>query len=426
MRNLSRYFVAVCVVVAGLTAGASSADACTCAVTPCGVAGAEVVFEATVVSIEQVVGDSTSLIGKEKRVVLKDVRSLRGDAPTIIFTGNNGEVCGYTFRPGERYLIDAHRSNDGQFTTSICSLTSHSRDAAPLIAYLEALKKSPDEMRVWGSVGRITGWPGFNRYRTPIAGAEVRLTGPTRVTLSTDGNGEFVAAGLPVGRYAVTARVDGKPVPADESWSTFFLHKDGYRCEELNISLEPNGRVQGSVVSEDGAPVRDIEVDILSADDLLEATGYRPGVSLTVPQGRFAVGDLPPGRYFAAVNPRIGPVEFNPYFEVETLPFVVVDGQTTTAPTLRVRRATMIDMAGEVRDSKGQPMRDMQLTCQVQLRNGTRPCRPDVKTDGSGRFTVRLWKDQRYIISLGPDYAPLAWTDFIADGQPLVIRARQQ
>jgi hypothetical protein len=105
-----------------------AADACTCVMATCGdLAKADAVFEATIVSIEDSVGvvgtagaaSATFINGGGSRIVkLKDVRSWRGEAPSVLFTGQGGGDCGYDFQAGERYLIEASRSSDGQFSTT--------------------------------------------------------------------------------------------------------------------------------------------------------------------------------------------------------------------------------------------------------------------------------------------------------------------
>ena len=110
-------------------------------------AKADAVFEATIVSIEDSVGvvgtagaaSATFINGGGSRIVkLKDVRSWRGEAPAVLFTGQGGGDCGYDFLAGE-------------------------------------LKEAPAQTRVIGTVARITGWDGFENASTPVKGAQVTL-----------------------------------------------------------------------------------------------------------------------------------------------------------------------------------------------------------------------------------------------------------
>jgi len=189
MRELYRRLIHVLFAVATFAfSPVRAADACTCVVPTCGdLAKADAVFEATIVSIEDsvwVVGtaeaaSATFINGGGSRIVkLKDVRSWRGEAPAVLFTGQGGGDCGYDFQAGQRYLIEASRSSDGRFTTGICSMIRPFKYAAPLIGYLQALKDSPAQTRVIGTVARITGWDGFDNAFAPVNGAQLTLRGP--------------------------------------------------------------------------------------------------------------------------------------------------------------------------------------------------------------------------------------------------------
>lgn len=434
MHGLTRRLTGVVfTLLAVCAAGVRTTDACTCIMPTCGdLAKADAVFEATVVSIERSAGmvktaraASASFIngGGMMAVRLKDVKGWRGEAPSVIYTGQGGGDCGYPFRAGERYLIEASRSSEGLFSTGICSMVRPITHAAPLIAYLQALKEAPDQTRVWGTVTRITGWARFDNATTPVKDAQVTLTGPKRTTVSTDGEGRFLVTGLPQGRYSVTAKVNGKALPPEREWSEFQLGRDGALCEELTINVPASGGAQGSVVGEDGAPMKGIFVYLLSADHM-DRYGDRPGLGLTLPEGTFVLTELPPGRYVLAMNPG-GPTPGSPYLESETPPFVVAEGRTATAPTLRPQRATTISIDGVVRDQDGRPVSGAQVDYWIQLSNGRRSSSwPHPKTDAEGRFVVQLWKDQRYVITVGPEGEPWGRIEFVADGSPLSITAR--
>jgi hypothetical protein len=263
MRDFSQ-LVARSVFVLGVLAavGVRAADGCTCLMASCGdLARADAVFEATVASIEPSPGvvstgnaaSATFINGGGMRLVrLKDVRGWRGEAPNVVYTGQGGGDCGYDFRAGERYLIEASRSSDGRFSTGICSLIREIKYAAPLIEYLKALKQSPAQTRVMGTVTRVTGWAPYENALTPITGAQVTLRGPKQVTMATDGRGNFLATGLPEGMYDVIVQVDGKAVAPEPQWSQFLLGRDGMKCEELSIQVPATGGVKGQVIGRVG------------------------------------------------------------------------------------------------------------------------------------------------------------------------------
>jgi hypothetical protein len=436
MRDLTSRLPRILFVLGVLAvAGVRAADACTCiGMATCGdLTRADAVFEATIVSIEDRAGmvgatgaaSATSINGGGSRIVtLKDVRAWRGEAPAGIYTGQGGGDCGYDFQAGERYLIEATRSRSGVFSTGICSVIRRAKHAGPVIEYLKALKEAPTQTRVMGTVARITGWGGFENALTPVKDAQVTLRGPKQATLSTDAEGYFVVTGLPEGMYDVMVSIDGKPLPPDREWSQFLLGRDGQLCEELSIAVPATGSVEVVILGEDGAPMRGAFVYLHSADHV-DKDGDRPGWGLTLPEGHAVVEEIPPGRYVLAMNPGSGPMPGSPYLETFSPVFVIENGKIANPPPLRPTRATSIKISGVVRDAAGVPLAGVQVDQWIQLSNGKRSSSwPHPKTDAQGRFQVDLWKDQRYVITAGPERDPWGRIEFVADGRPIEITAR--
>ena len=93
------------------------------------------------------------------------------------------------------------------------------------------------------------------------------------------------------------------------------------------------------------------------------------------------------------MNPGSGPKPGAPHLETVTPPFVVVEGQTVTAPTLRPKRASKISVSGVVRDGNGAPLAGVQVDQWIQLLNGKRSSDwPHPKTDAAGRFEMQRGK----------------------------------
>jgi hypothetical protein len=292
-----------------------------------------------------------------------------------------------------------------------------------MVEFLEAVKADPKHTRVFGTVSRVTGWEGYDGAFTPVKDAQITLTGPNKATVSTDANGRFVVKDVPKGLYSVTARLGGAVIPIEEPWNEFLFGRDATSCEELPIVIPATGQVDIAVLAEDGQPVKDAFVYLLSADHIDEY-GDRPGLGYTLAEGRAVVGEIPAGRYMIAMNPGSGPMPGWPFLEAFSPVFVVEEGKTATPPPLRVQRASKIAISGVVRNASGAPVPDAQIEPWIQLQNGKHSTDwPHPKTDRAGRFTVELWKDQRYVISVGAKDDPWGRIELIADGRPIEITA---
>lgn len=435
MRNILHRLVFVWTTIASVGLfGDGLAEACVCQLATCGnLTRAASVIEATVESIEAVPGSpampanaaSASSLGVGSKIVrLRDVKAWRGEAPTMLVTGAGGGDCGYEFfRAGTRYLIETNRLPGGGYAVSMCSLVREIQHAQPLLEYLKALNDGVKEARVIGTVARITGWPPYEDAFRPVKGAEITLSGPRQFKRVTDEAGGFDARGLPPGAYSVSARVDGAPLRADRQWSTFVI-EESPACVQLNIQVPATGRVAVAVLGDDGAPMPGAFVYLQSADHV-DRDGRGPGWGLTLPEGQAVVPDIPPGRYMIAINPGVGPSPGSPYLEASSPVFVIEDGKTATPPPLRPRRATKITVSGVVRDGSGAPLPGVVVDQWIQLMNGRRSSDwPHPTTDAEGRFDMQLWKDQPYVITVGPERDPWGRIEFVADGRPIAVTAR--
>lgn len=117
-----------------------------------------IVFSGKVVATELVViGENGNMfmaltgrgIARLYRITVFEVsEKFRGDIPpfVIVATGSGGGDCGYRFKAGESYLVDAEWTEDKivarlgggtrAATTSICTLTAAEEDAAGIVARL--------------------------------------------------------------------------------------------------------------------------------------------------------------------------------------------------------------------------------------------------------------------------------------------------
>lgn len=274
------------------------AVACFCAPSCGSILNAEALFEATVTAIET----PPSGLG-EQIIRLADVRPIRGAAAPDRLVALSGDTCGYHFRIGTRYLVDARQFQPGRFGASLCGNTTPLADAQGLLAFLAASRPEL-RPRLWG---RVISAPADRFLRaagapSPVGGAVVTVSGPvTRATTtSADGDFSFAFGDLPPGAYTVA--VD---VPADRpdigaprvETVTFGPHVE---CASLTVLAPSTARLSGRIVDPSGQPRPDVLVEIFPLPFDWLAGGIRTA-AVTDGDGRFAIEALAPGRYGGGV-----------------------------------------------------------------------------------------------------------------------------
>ena len=99
---------------------------------------ADAVFVGRVVAVDSLPAAAAA----GRRVDMTVVESFSGFqlSQVSVFTGYGSTDCGVSFDMGESYLVYAHQSREGRFTTSSCTRTSSVSRATEDLAYLRSLK----------------------------------------------------------------------------------------------------------------------------------------------------------------------------------------------------------------------------------------------------------------------------------------------
>jgi hypothetical protein len=157
--------------------------------------------------------------------------------------------------------------------------------------------------------GRISGVVRDHRGER-VRRATVLISGDMRLDRMTvaDDEGGFAFAGLPAGRFTVTAEKAGHPRMSYGASRPFragagvFL-RDGQHAERIDLTLAPGGAIEGTVFDERGEPLPGVPImaweirTALGGERTLDfpATG---GESVTTDdRGMYRVHGLPPGDY---------------------------------------------------------------------------------------------------------------------------------
>lgn len=173
------------------------------------------VFAGKVVSIESRAGDGVQTFDN-RRVRFEVVEAFRGvtTATVDVFTGSGGGDCGYAFVVGTSYLVYAYQAPGSRLTTGICSRTRPLSDAAEDLAYMRALPGM-------GALGATITGSVHHRDKNVATTPGVTMLAPVEslgvvmdcegaaYRATTDANGWFTIAGVPVGSCTPRLEVVG-------------------------------------------------------------------------------------------------------------------------------------------------------------------------------------------------------------------------
>jgi len=243
----------------------------------------------------------------------------------VVYTGLGGGDCGYDFVVGEAYLVYA--SGKEQITTGTCTPTSPAVRVSGLLPQLRALR---DKQRVADLFGTIVGTKGLSladvREPVPLSDIQVRVFGENQTTFHTrtDQQGGYAFASLPPGTYRVELGLPPGFGPAEINATGFWgrnlaepltieIGDYGIRQCRVDVFARPDGRVSGMAVNGKNEGVAGF-VTIKPADpqEAKQAAeiGGLPGYETA--DGRFQLGQLPPGRYYLVFYPKVnGQVRFD-------------------------------------------------------------------------------------------------------------------
>ena len=233
------------------------------------------------------------------------IENFRGNAgsETVIHTPSQGPACGVQFRDGAEYLVYAHQQAREEWWTGSCTRTHeiiNAEEDADL-AWIHGLKTAQPGGTVFGTVTQLLPDFATNGYKNqPLAGIPLRVQGPETRIVKTDNEGNFSAAGLPVGKYEVRPEYpDGLGPPAPTVVS---VRDKG--CAEVSFSAQPDGVVDGNILNADLTPAAGLYVRLKRAEEN-HAGNWTLGnlyVATTDSAGHFRFEPVESGSYILGVN----------------------------------------------------------------------------------------------------------------------------
>lgn len=241
---------------------------------------------------------------------------VKGKRRVAVHSGTGGGDCGYWFLTGKRYLVYAGAAEDGKLYTNICTRTRPAEDAAEDFAFLRDLPREGTGVRIYGQVAR----PPYTQAKPEEAkpeglpGIKITVTGPggARRELFTDAEGRYEVTHLKPGKYKVEADLPSHYDRGERTAEELEVYDRG--CASASFAAIPNGVVTGRVVTAEGEPVTEAKVVLVRADLDRPGEHEEAGVDyMKDKEGRFEIGQVPPGEYVLGVNVTWMPQPDSPY-----------------------------------------------------------------------------------------------------------------
>jgi hypothetical protein len=294
---------------------ATPAEACSCAGpdAPCSQYWrVSAVFAGRVEDIRPTSGEAGNLA--VRFAVERRGRGVTTDTVVVESPAQNGVNCGYTFQPGERYVVYAFETPDRKLVTHMCAGNKRFADAAADLAFLDEVTGPPRGVRVFGQVRRVDDdLMSFSRRDNGgVADARVRVVGEqvSREAITTQ-SGEYDFRDLPPGTYQVAVTpppglaFPGPPLPRAQHYPPPrpFTLTNPSQCMQLRAWLHTDSRITGVLRNTDGSPADEEEIDLIATSSATRSDKQIPHVSVrTGSDGRFTFAFIAPGTYLVGMN----------------------------------------------------------------------------------------------------------------------------
>lgn len=149
-------------------------------------------------------------------VIFQVEESFVGVPEKVVTITSGGDLCGFPFTKGDKYLVYGRRLPNGEVYVSILSSTKMAREAVDDLKYLRDLPTAPHGATIHGHVLRYTvPVPDDPRRKlirpgVPVVGQRVEIHGSNQnYEVVVDDHGDYSLAGLPPGRYTVSINAEG-------------------------------------------------------------------------------------------------------------------------------------------------------------------------------------------------------------------------
>ncbi len=388
--------------------GAHAAHACSCISQGpvCAIQmGTSTIFRGTVVektllpnimTVKKADGTTQQLVGNGQfRVRFSVAETFSGgpQAEQVVYTNQQGSMCGFDFHEGQEYLVFTY-ANKSELWTSHCTRTTllEAGTDNEAIRWMRSRTAAPSGSEILGTVLL----PRDSQQQT--VPATIHLSGPSEHTVQTDSSGHYEAMGLPPGEYNMSATV---PVGFSISPGPSKVTVQDKGCAELDWHVTYEGQISGRVRSVDGQPVADLTLAL--EPKAPQRPGYDRKVFATTDlDGTYRFHHLSPGQYALSTRDAFALTGDTPI----SYPNTIEVGESTAIGgydlTLGKLKPTM-PVRVTILEPDGSPAKaGLMLFAFPNGNHGDEPTRSAV-SDASGVAILPLQRDKEYAISVALD-----------------------
>ena len=203
------------------------------------------VFLGTVTQVEEedvpILLDSEKVHTERLTATFRVEESFRGPTSHTLSVVSGGDLCGYPFSKGKRYLVfaDSH-PGDPRLHVDICSETKWASEADDDLAYLRNPRTLSDGGYVYGSVLQFVApeepAPSkATRLMKAVVNQRVLIQGVHSYEATTDERGNFRVNGIEPGPYTVSI-VAGPSVKPSHSQA---IRVENIGCAMVDFEIDP-------------------------------------------------------------------------------------------------------------------------------------------------------------------------------------------
>ncbi len=313
----SRFFLALGLILIGLMLMAPSHQvrACSCAQIEPDTAyqQAFLIFTGTAEKViwptREVIEDGKPVLDSEGKPMLHHEGQVarfsvqeyfKGDGGKEIELRSSGTSCDVGFEVGKRYVVYASQNGKGGLGAFSCSRTRPLDDQAkPDLSYLRRVVRGELPTMLYGFSYRFSWEYSKPHVIKPLSDLQVTVEGgDKRLKLKSDASGYFETFDLAPGSYRVYTGVTGKLRGAEEK----AVELIGGGVASAIYHTTSMASLNGRLIDQEGRPVSEAQVELWLAKDV-PGGGQVDGTS-PKEEGRFAIDQIPAGRYLLAVNGR--------------------------------------------------------------------------------------------------------------------------
>jgi hypothetical protein len=396
-----------------LLLSAARAEGCTCGVESPADAfdGATAVFVGRVVRTAEHEADKVSEAGQTAVALVEESFKGARVGREIVFEQPNS-TCTPTFDAGERLLFYANYAKKTKtWTVYGCGRTSNLERAADDLLYLRALPLSAERNRVSGMLEHYEDGPdrGFKLVER-LAGVKVRVKGKDKTyEAMTDSNGVYELYDLPPGKYTIEPELPfglkirfpmqfgpGVYSPGGEGPVTVELTEK--TCAGADFILNSDNSIGGRVLGPGGVPLPGVCVELLTAAKA-ESDPYGRIFGCADADGRYKLGQVPPGRYLVVANAGGWVTGDTPFrtayypgtFERERASVLTIGrGDSRTDLDIAVPELfPTVSLSGVLVYSDGRPAAGMSVSFIAAPPDTRRPASSSARADEAGRFSLK-------------------------------------